>query len=44
MWLRCLEVLKQANILIVVMVGVGVIFRENKAQTKRKPMYFELKM
>ena len=43
-WLRCLEVLKQQEILNAVKEGAVVSFRGHKVQTKVKPMHFQVKM
>ena len=42
MWLRSLEVLKQQETLNNVKEDAGVNFRGHQAQTKVKPMYFEV--
>ena len=40
MWLSCLEVLKQQEILNAIKEGAVVNFRGHKAKTRLKPMHF----
>ena len=44
MWLRCLKVLKQQEILNATKEGAVVSFSCHKAETKLKPMHFAVKM